>query len=207
MPAVALILDTCWLSFDPVSNPLEAESYDFHLERKVGSWEAVEEHKTDSCQFLSGDSAFQESCCAPDSLTIILVWGWAGLPAVRELTQLMWMCCWKFVAVIPSGFCTGNLKYIDCIPDLKAWLQSCCECFRVEFFTEFLSLWFSRVCSLNLVDSIYQNPQSRRRNIVQSFNLLFGVSWHTCEDLGRSWEDDRTLKEHTYVKSKFLHWP
>lgn len=161
MPAVALILDTCWLSSDPVSNPLEAESYDFHLERKVGSWEAVEEHKTDSCQFLSGDSAFQESFCAPDSLTIILVWGWAGLPAVRELTQLMWMCCWKLVAVIPSGFCTGNLKYIDFIPELKAWLQSCCECFRVEFFTEFLSLWLQQ--SLQFEPCGFRLPESSKQ--------------------------------------------
>lgn len=53
VPALEFISDAYWSLSDPFSNPLEVESYDFHLEGKVG--------KTDRCQFLSEDSAFQES--------------------------------------------------------------------------------------------------------------------------------------------------
>lgn len=65
---------------------------------------------------------------------------------------------------------------------------SCGVLYRILFLYD-----YNTICSLNLVDSIYQNPRSRHRYVVQSFSLLFGVSWHRYEDLGRSWEDDWTL--------------
>lgn len=126
----------------------------------------------------------------------------------RELTHLVWTCCWEFVAVIPSGCCTGNFKYTGFIPDLtKAWLQSCWETgFLVEFFTEYFSLWLQQ--NLQFEPCGFHLPESSKQmqECMQSFSLLFSVSWHRYEDLGRSSEDDWTLKEHTYVRSKFLHW-
>lgn len=60
------------------------------------------------------------------------------------------------------------------------------------FLTEFFFLHdCSRICSLSLVDSVSQNPQSRHRNAVQSFSLLFGVPGIDM----RTWEGAEKMTE------------
>lgn len=54
---MVFISDTFWMLSDPLSNPLEVENYNLHLERKVGSREGVEEYKSQTSQFLSKDSS------------------------------------------------------------------------------------------------------------------------------------------------------
>lgn len=110
------------------------------------------------------------------------------------------------MTVIPLFCCIGNFKRIGFVPDFtKAWCKTVVEVvgglslFLVwgqGVYTFFFLFDCSRICSLNLVNPIYKNPQSGERGMWYKglvCTLVFpGIDMMTWEGVRRRTEPERT---------------